>query len=81
MGGGSTMAVHGQVFLPLLAFGGVQGTVQDAGSLGTEPDAALQAAGGLGVSAGAVMPQQPGAHAHHRARCPRGDEGLPQGLC
>lgn len=64
----------------LLPFGGVQGAVQDASSPGAEPDAALQAAGGPGVRAGAAVPQQPGAYAHHRARRPRGHEGLPQGL-
>lgn len=65
---------------PTFDFRGMQGTVQDSSSPGTEPDATLQTAGGSGVCAGAAVPQQPGAHAHNRARSTGGHEGLPQGL-
>lgn len=78
VGGGSLSGLTS--FSLVLLSGHVQGPVQDPGGPGAEPDAALQAAGGPGVCAGTAVPQQPGAHAHHRARRPRGHEGLPPGL-
>lgn len=59
----------------------VQGIVQDACGPSSEPDAALQAAGGPGVGPGATVPEQPRTDAHRGAGRPGGHEGLSQGLC